>query len=565
VIIRLLIPVILIALIVVGIRKLAVGGGRDALQGHSVRRFFQYLLLYGLAIIAALGLSGLLGRLLGRTTLLAADQTDLARSVSFVVIGIPLYIVVAIWTRRKLIADPSEVKSFGWGSYITFATLTSLIMAMFALHDIFSWTVGIHSYSGPSIARFFVWGGIWITHWRISVHLSAQESSQVHHLMGSLIGLVTVGVGLSNLLAGIIEKALNLGANVLFLASADPIKKSAITLAIGIPVWCVYWVKTSAKSKREPLWLAYVLLFGVGGGLVIAISFASTVLYSILVWFVGEPKSPEASIHFQNVPSASAVACVGIIVWWYHHAVLDNEATRNEVRRVYEYLMAAIALMAAAAGVTMVLVALVETFTRVAVMIGPSGARNSLVAAATLLLVGTPVWWIFWRNIQGATQEFPTQELASPTRRIYLFLLFGFGGLTAVIVLLIGVFFLFDDIFKGNFGVDTFHRMRFCIGTLITTGAVAGYHWMIYRGERGQVPADLHGPRFVLLVGPKDPELMRVLAHHTGRRVQAWTRKDDDSEFGSVEEIMTILENTKEESIILLADSDGVRAIPIDR
>jgi len=567
VIFELLIPVVFIALIIVGIRKIAGGEGRGVLHGHFVRRFFQYLLLYGLIIVVALGLSGLLGRLLDRATLVVADQTDLARSVSFVVVGIPLYIFLALWTRRKLIADPTEAKSFGWGFYITATSLTSLVIAIFALHDVVSWAIGIHNYSGPSIARFIVWGALWSTHWWLDVHLTPTLNSRFHHLVGSLIGLGTVVIGFTDLLIGVTERLLRLGGDALYVGNADPILNGAITLAVGIPVWFLYWIRTYAKSNRDPLWLAYVLLVGVGGGLVMAISFASTVLYNVLVWFLGKPGSLDASIYFQNSPPAVAAACVGIIVWWYHHAVLDEQerATRSEVRRVYEYLMAGIGLLAAAGGLTMVLVALVEAVTGTAAIVGGSGAINTLLAAATLLVVGGPVWWIFWRRIQSAIKKSPSQEHASPTRRVYLFLLFGIGGVAAVIALLVGVFLLFDDIFKGNFGADTFHRMRYSIGVLITTCDVAGYHWMIYRAEREQIVASLRGPRFVLMVGPKDQELIRAVSQRTGGRVQAWTRKDGNGDFGSVENVMTILDNAGEESIILLADADGVRVIPVDR
>ncbi|HEX7404712.1 MAG TPA: DUF5671 domain-containing protein [Candidatus Nanopelagicaceae bacterium] len=556
---------VLIVIIIVVIRKISSGGGRSALSGHSVRRFFQYVILYGLMVVSALGLSGLLGRLLDRATLVAADQTDLARNVSFVVVGIPLYIFLGLWTRRRMLVDPTEVKSFGWGFYLTLGSLTSLSIAMFALHDILSWAVGNQSYRGPAVARFIVWIAIWGAHWWLSIRQTPQKNSRAHYLVGSLIGLGTVVVGLSGLLAAVIDRVLHMGANTLALGSSNSITKSAITLAVGIPVWFIYWIRTFAKSERDPLWLAYVLLFGVGGGLVMAISFASAVLYTVLVWFLGEPTALEASIHFRRVPSLAAFTVVGIIVWWYHQAVLANETTRTEVRRIYEYLMAGIALLAAAAGLTMVLIAFFESITGGAVIVGGSGARNTLLAAATLLIVGVPVWWIYWRKIQLALKKSPTHELGSPTRRVYLFVLFGIGGLTSVIVLLVGVFFLFDGIFKGNFGVDTLRRARFALAILIATAAVAGYHWMIYRAERELVTVGLRGPRFVLLVGPKDPDLMRAVSHLTGGRVQSWARKDDTSEFPATEEILAIVEKSEAESIILMAGSDGLREIPIDR
>jgi len=565
VIFRLLTPVVLIVIIILVIRKISSGGSHSALRGYSVRRFFQYVILYGLMVVSALGLSGLLGRLLDRATLVAADQTDLARNVSFVVVGVPLYIFLGLWTRRRMMVDPTEAKSFGWGFYVTLSSLTSLSIAMFALRDTLSWAVGNQSYRGPVVARFIVWIAIWGAHWWLSMRQTPQKSSRAHYLVGSLIGLGTVVVGLSGLLAAVIDRVLHIGANTLVLGSSNSITKSAITLAVGIPVWFIYWIRSFAKSERDPSWLVYVLLFGVGGGLVMAISFASTMLYTVLVWFLGEPKAVDASIHFQKVPSLAAFTLVGIIVWWYHQAVLADERTRTEVGRIYEYLMAGIALLAAAAGLTTVLIAFVESITGGAVIVGGSGARNTLLVAATLLIVGAPVWWIYWRKIQLALKKSPTHELGSPTRRVYLFVLFGIGGLTSVIVLLIGVFFLFDDIFKGNFGVDTLRRARFALAILIATAAVAGYHWMIYRAERELVTVGLRGPRFVLLVGPKDPDLMRAVSHLTGGRVQSWARKDDTSEFPPTEEILAIVEKSEAESIILLAGSDGLREIPIDR
>lgn len=562
-------PIVFIALLIFVIRKVASGGSHGGLQGHSVRRFFQYLLLYGLIIVVAIGLSGLLGRLLDRGTLVAADQTALARDVSFVVVGIPLYIVVGLWTRKKFLADSAEVQSFGWGFYFTAAPLTFLVGAMFALHDTFIWAFANGRYSAPSLARLIVWGVLWALHWWLDVRLTPARSSRSHHLIGSLIGLGTVVFGLGEFLTSLIERVWKLGGDTLFIQGGNPILRSLATLVVGIPVWFLYWIWASAKSKRDPMWLAYVLLAGVGGGLILAVTFASTALYSVLAWFIGDPSSTKASIHFQNIPTAIAFTCVGIIAWWYHHAVLDQEreATRSEVQRVYEYLMAGIGLIAAAGGLTMVLVALLDAIVGGTAITGTggTGAVNALLAAATLLVVGGPVWWIFWRRIESAVQKMPSPEYSSPTRRIYLFILFGMGGLATAVVLLIGVFFLFDDIFKGNFGSDTFHRMRFPIGILVTTGAVAGYHWMIYRAEREQVIAGQHGPRFVLLVGPKDPELIRELAHRTGARVQAWARKEEVGEFGSVEDLVAILERTSEESIILLADTSGVRAIPVDR
>ena len=56
----------------------------------TVRRLIVYTLLFALVVVTAIGLSGLLGRLLGAgTVLVAGDVAGLARSLAFTLIGGP--------------------------------------------------------------------------------------------------------------------------------------------------------------------------------------------------------------------------------------------------------------------------------------------------------------------------------------------------------------------------------------------------------------------------------------------------------------------------------------------
>jgi hypothetical protein len=562
----LLFPIALVIILIWGVRRIRSGDAHEALQGHSIRRFFQYLIMYGLVVISSLGLSGLLGRVLERSTLVLADKTDLARNLSFVVVGIPLYIVLAFWTRRRFEEDPSEAKSFGRSFYVTITSVTSLAVGMFALHDMILWATRVSDFRAQALARLIVWGSVWAMHWWIYLRVTPVRGSRIHHAIGSLIGLGTVVVGLDQLISGVVNKLWNFGDQVIFFSHGDPMLRGAVTLIVGAPVWFLYWIRNYSKASQDPLWLGYVLLVGVGGGLVMSIVSASTVLYSALVWILGNPGSSSASEYFRNVPDATAAFCVGFIAWWYHHAFLeeDRKGTRTEVQRIYEYLMAGIGLFAAAGGLAMILVALVEAFTSSAVISG-SGAANALLAATTLLIVGSPVWWIFWQRIQKAIAKYSGEERVSPTRRIYLFVLFGLGGIAAVVTLLIGVFFIFDDIFKGNFGLETIRRIRFALSILITTGAIAGYHWLVYRNERELTAAGLRGPRFVLMVGPKDPELKRAIAQLTGGRVQFWERKDDINAVWNGEEVLDVVGSSTEDDLIVIADSHGLRTVPVDR
>lgn len=565
ILLSILIPAGAVALIVFAIRRMTGHGGGGG-DGQAIRRFFQYLLMLGLLVVVAIGLSGLLGRAFEGRELAATGGADLARGLTFTLVGGPLYLLLAAWSRRKLREEPEEAESFGWAFYITAASLIALVVSMFSLHRVLTWATGVESYDGGALAQLIVWGAVWAVHWVVGSGVTPEGRLLVHHLLGSLLGLGTSVTGLVGLLGEALRTLLGVEGEGVLVAGGDALLVAAVTLAVGAPVWLIYWLATAVRAERSPLWVGYTLLVGVGGGLATAIASVSTVLYQVLVWSVGDPGSDTASSHFSGVPAALAAAVVGLLVWWYHHAVLEEAEgeERTEVRRIYEYVMAGIGLLAAAGGLTTVLVAFIEAMTGAGSVTGDSSI-NTLLAAVTLLVVGGPVWWIYWRGIQRSLVADPAEETSSPTRRVYLFILFGVGGVAAVIALLAGVFIFFEDLFENRFGSESIRSMRFAIGVLATTGALAAYHWAIYRSDRRHGPARRQGPSYVLLVGAPDPDIAREVGRRTGGRVYAWDRLDDHARSWDVDEIMVALSTTSEQAVIVVADPAGLEVIPVDR
>ncbi len=565
----LLLLVVIAAGVTVAVRRgsRGTGGSGDA---RTVRRVFQYLLLYGLVVVTAAGVSGLLGRLLVTDLLVAGDDVGLARDLAFVVVGGPLLVGATLWTRRRFAGDGAEAGALSWAVYVTAASLTALVVAMTSLHRVLEWAVGLEDHDGPAVATTLVWGGVWVVHRAVDARVTPREHARVHHVAGSLIGLAVAATGLAAVLAGSLRVLLRLGDESLLARGDDPVLPGVVTLLVGAPVWVVYWLRTAAKSDRHPLWLVYVLLAGVGAGLLVAVVAASTLLYSVLVWLVGEPGTSSAAEHFDGAPGAAAGVAVGALVWWYHAAVVragaggEGGGPRTEVHRVYEYLMAAIGLLAAAGGLLTVLAAFVEAATG-ATLVG-GDAVNTLLAAATLVGVGGPVWWLYWRRVQAAAGRAPAEELASPTRRLYVLVLLGLGVVAGVVALVTTVFLLFVDVVAGTLGAETLRRMRFAVGVLLTAAAVGAYHAAVYRDDGARRPAAVEapGPRYVLLVGSAGPEVAREVARRTGGHVQAWARTDDDPPW-SVDEVMAALADTAAQDVVLLREAGALRAVGVRR
>ncbi len=560
---------LLLGLVVFAIRRLMRRDVAGAGEGHGVRRFFQYLLLYGLLWVAGIGLAGLLGRLfdLGRT--ISEDPGTLALYTAFTLVGVPLYAFLALWTYRRMTSDPREARSWAWHLYLTAASVSALIMTMVALQEVLSWATGTDGYRGGSLASLLVWGAAWAAHWWIDRRLVEPTEFTPHRLLGSVIGLVMTAAGAIALLGDVLETLLGLAPTGVISGGPEPILSAAVTLAVGLPVWLVYWVLPALRFRRTHLWLGYVLLAGVAGGLVTAISSASLVLYDVLVWLVGEPSSSEAAQHFDRVPAALAAVAVGALVWWYHRTVLQEGGgpVRTEVRRIYEYLIAAIGLVAAAVGLMLMIVALFEAVAGTEdLLAGDTSPVNTVLAAATLLVVGGPVWWVFWRRIQRAAAAQPEEEHASPTRRIYVFVLFGVAGVAAVVALLAGVFIVLQDVFEGRVTAETVRGIRYPVGIIVAAGLLSAYHWTVYRADREYTQAGERGPRFVLLVGPPDPEVARALERRTGGRVQLWPRTDGIGVPWSVDDLAQILATRPEsDEVVVVSDEAGVRVVTVDR
>ncbi len=223
---------------------------------------------------------------------------------------------------------------------------------------------------------------------------------------------------------------------------------------------------------------------------------------------------------------ALAVTITGGLGWWYHRAVLAGRATpaRSEVTRIHEYLLSGISLGAASTGVALLVVALLDAAVPIGAELVSGPVLNEVMAAITLLVVGGPLWWVFWRRIQRARAVDPAEVLA-PSRRVYLVLLFGVAGVVAVIVVLVAVFLVLNDALRGSLGASTVQQSP-------ATARDAGRD-----GHRLGVPLDgpargprdgtgprspASAPRRVLLVGPRDDVLAAEIHRVTGARVEGW-------------------------------------------
>ena len=400
-----LIPLlIMVAVVVAVVRKASHHVASSNSNAQPVRQFFQYALAFGLFMVVTVGLAGLLSRVLDFSNIVSADQSSLASNLAFVVVGGPLLAGISIWLRNSIRENPSEGHGFIPTFFATLAAIVSLLVFLASTIAAMQDVINSDDVLGSSLGRVIVWGTAWILVLKVSNSVIPKNDFRIQYFVGSFITALAALIGLVKVLTGvlalILSQSMFLGTSQLALVSPDnPTRIGLGTLAVSGGLWFYYWIKNANTIKSDTLWLGYVLIAGVGGTLVVAITSLSISLYRILVWFIGEPSSQKIGEHFASTPQSLATAFAGFLFWWYHKSLLPNESERTDVQRTYEYLVSAISLIASAVGISIVIVALIEALTAQVRLTGP-GAINTLLGAGTVIVVAGPVWWHFWSRIQ---------------------------------------------------------------------------------------------------------------------------------------------------------------------
>ena len=532
--------------------------------GVSLRRFFQYALLFTVVMIVAIGASGLLAELIPGETVIRRSDSTTARSIAFLIVGGPALYALARWVRRGL-ADEDDRQSFAWAAYLGVAAITGLITAATGALGVAEAALGGREFEPVDLSRLIVWGAVWYLHYRLAEHEGRTGRLRLHLLGGSLVGLIMVAVAAGFGLSTVLERIyLSLFGGSLISDFGGSIRQAFVGLVIGGAIWVRYWLTVSVRLERDSLWHGYVLLAGVLGGLITAVTGLAMIVFTVLDWFVTGSR-PAAAGHFDTLPGALTALGVGGALWLYHTAVLRSKdpAARAEVDRVHDYLVSAVGLVAAAAGLAIVVVAVVQSLLPGDVVSGGDEA-STVVWAITLLVVGGPLWWRTWSAIQRERALTPQVELSSPSRRIYLFALFGIGGVVALVSLLTLVVRLLEDMFEGGFGSETIYGIRVAVALVVTVGAVAAYHWAVHKEDRAtaaEVEDVALAVRFIVLVSAGGGEVAKVVNERTGVRVRVWERPDAEV-VASADEVVAAIETGTHDRLLVIARESGLEVLP---
>lgn len=561
-----------------------VGRDRDL---AALRRWLQTFAMLATLGAAANGMSRLLAVGLTRDVLAARRSEQVALGLALVVVAVP--VGVLLWRRavRVLLAEPDERAQPAWGWYLVVASTTSLIVAVVRLVRVGDLLAGLPGTEAEPLAAVLVSVPVWFAHQWLLAHPRLGATSTVPRvgvLAGSLVGLVPLAVGVGGLLrvglGGLYE--LTLSPPVIASGPDELLGHSIALTVVAAPVWWWYWLDQASHGPRDLLWHVYVLPVAVLGGLAAALVGMGRVLWLGLAWALsvapaGLPAwaAPQAAAHFAGLPLALAAALVGLAVWGHHRVVLTAEPhglTRDEPERAATYLASTLGLGTVAVGTVMLVAAALTAAASSA--LAATGERSIVVTGLSLLLVGVPVWWVFWHRSQVRAHTEIAAERRSPSRRITLLLLSVVPGALALGSLVMVVFVVFRDVIEGVLDLGVLHELRIAVGLSLVAAAIAAYHVAVRhddrrhhgegadRGETAAPDTAVH-PHHVLLLSPDGAQLAAEVAADTGARVQSLHRLDTPHLEVDAHRIAEEILQVHHPRVVVTVDPDGVvRVIP---
>jgi hypothetical protein len=561
-----LLPLLVLIGLVVLVVRLASGHDRTTGEGAgaAVRDVFQYLALLVTLVLSCLGLVGLFSEAVNSSQQITRDTGAVARSISFLVVGLPAFIALAFYTRRRLRDDLAEARSAGWAIYLTLVLFGSLVVTVAQSIELFGSLLAGDGIDWAVLATVVVWGAVWIVHSWVATREGFAPDLSFEHILGSFVGLVTMVGGGAVSAVAVLVVIYDAVFDVASVGSTTgKIVRPLVACAVGAAVWAWYWLRATLHEERSFLWIAYVLFAGVLSGVVMVAAGVGTALFNVLDWIVADP-SGTAATHFEVVPAALGVAAVGVANWVYHRYVFDSgpARARTDVDRLYDYLLAAVGLVVTAGGIATLI-----TYAMWAV-VGTEitgSDRSAIAVALTLLIVGAPLWGVYWARAQRARKRHGADEIQATIRRIYVFSVLGITGLVALVSLIVLVYLLVRAILDGNVGAEMFDDMAVPIALVATTGAVAGYHFTIMREDRATAPKPVAAAvRYVILITEDGADLRSAIVD-ADMRVRVFPVAGPAVAVGSVEDAVAALTAETHENVVVLdrGEDRGFEVIPL--
>ncbi len=356
------------------------------------------------------------------------SQQDLAGALAGLIVSAPVAYV--LWNRQD---DRRDVHpdNPGWSVYLAVTDLVYLTWLV--VYGVLILSALFTDGDMPRLTDVLIIAAVVGFHeWASRVDRPGGSIGQIHRVVGSGIGLVTLSIGLGWVLYWVLN---SIYESLTPSAGDVDVGLGLSFLIVGAIVWAVRWL-APWTSKPDGTLLAYTVVVSVVS-LVTFLGTTTSIAIITLLYLFERPDSPGA--HFEAVPALLSVAVVAGAIWLHHRPRLGSE--RTTALRWYQYVLAAGGLIAAIAAFT----ALVTIVFSDDLLVSDLG--SAAISALLVSVVGGLTWWMFWTDAQSAPRA---EEATSLPRKFYVIGLSIVLGLTAAGAVVGVLLFIFQTLLDLN-------------------------------------------------------------------------------------------------------------------
>ena len=266
-------------------------------------------------------------------------------------------------------------------------------------------------------------------------------------------------------------------------------------IIITLPLFLVHWLWAQRLAEREiserEAGLRRIYLYGMQAGFLGPIVANAFSLIATLLWAAAgkpgfDPQSSDFSL-FETVLYHSLAIIVLALLWFYHRQVISADAkvvpeTGNSatIRRLYIFVFSAWGLTMTTMAVIHIMRWIMFQFGRGNVIGGDIGFLTDEVAR---LIVGVPLWLIFWRQAQSLFSGSSEEERESALRKFYIYT----AVFVAVLSAVTNATFILAGFFRRLLSLPSEGDIRTPLPIIICMALLWAFHAYLLRGDAAQI------------------------------------------------------------------------------
>jgi len=525
--------ILIVALMVVAAAtgSFAPGSGDGML---TLRRLYVYFVAAASIGFLVKGVTGagatVIELLLGGGALQSTYRQSVALSGAEIIVALPLWVGHWRFAQRLAQRDPNERRA-GLRSLYLYGVLAGLLLTFGVLLDdligsALGLLLGLQSGSGEA-----TWVGLARRLWELVVVVaflaythritSGDRAAVGESGAGATLRrwyvygaqLVALLIGLSGTAGLLREIAVDLLSRATFIGAGQTLVAGVAQTAVAVAVWVFLRRLSSdaavAAEDRQSTLRAICGFLTVAVAVSVSLFNLGVILHWSLSRLVGVAQP--SGLAGDAVPALAGPVAACIVfgaAWALGRRDLARDASmlgmtrQAAIGRLYQHLVAAVSLATFASGLGLLLWTLTDQFLGSGTTIAAMDFRDEISLGVTLVVVGLPVWLLFWRPVGTV------DDRLGLSRRLYLFasllasVLVGLGAGVWLVSLLLRMLFAVP-------GPAPEVQLGHSLGLFLVALVVGAYHGRVLRQDmalRGHSPQSAAEPE------SREPADMRVPA-----------------------------------------------------